>query len=104
MPKSTEVTDKDVEKSRDRVDKLRQQVASAEAELTTSEASRNNAVKQARLDAEAQRLEQRLAAARSHLKTSKQEDRLVEEAGVVEEVVDTSPSPAIAADTDEKGN
>lgn len=94
MAENEEVTDKDVEKSRTRVEKLRDQLAQTEAELASSEASRTNAVRQARLDAEADRLERDLAAARERLKESKKSDNLLlDNIGEVTPEVDTTPDP-----------
>jgi hypothetical protein len=94
MPDKT-VTDKDVEKSREKVEKLREQLAAANFDLVTSEQSRNNAVTKARLDAEAERLQAQLAAAKDRLKVSKSGDPIVEQIkeSVAPQEVDTTPEP-----------
>lgn len=92
MPKTTEVSDKEVARSRDRVEKLRQQIADEEAKLKTSESGRNNAVQKARLDAEASKLEQQLAAARQRVNSSLDDERIIEQVSTDEDAA----SPGIA--------
>lgn len=95
MAAKDEVTDKDVEKSRTRVEKLRDQLAQVNADVVESEASRNNRVRQASLDAEADRLEVELAAARERLKASKKSDDTILDNldDAVQPEVDTTPDP-----------
>ncbi len=93
MPtKNTTVTDKDVQKARDRVDKLRGQRDEAEAALRVSEANRNNVVIKATLDVEGDRLEQELATMRERVKVSAASaDDIVPNPEPDE--VDTTPNP-----------
>lgn len=88
-----EVSDKEVEKARARVDKLRADVAEAQAELFQQENSRTNEVDKAVLDAEAQRLENLLAEAKERLKDSRSADLPVGQFDGAGEVVDTTPDP-----------
>jgi hypothetical protein len=98
-----DVSEKDVDKARDRVEKLRQQLDEENAKVTGSETARNNAVRKARLDAEADRLQQEIDAARNRLKVSSgTEDRLLDQIAVTEEVVDTTPTVADESEKKEK--
>lgn len=69
-----DVTDDDVQASRDRVAALRQELSDTTNELAISEASRNNVVRKAQLDQEADRLERELEAARARLEVSREEE------------------------------
>lgn len=70
MPKD-EVTEKEVQATRKRVDNLNQKIVDAKAELMASEASRNNTVRKAQLEQSEQSLEKELAFLRDQIKTSK---------------------------------
>lgn len=56
------VSDKDVEKARERVDRLREQIADEKSKAASNVRENENAVRKARLDAEVGRLENQLAA------------------------------------------
>lgn len=68
MPEA--VSDKDLEKLRDKGDKLREQIAAAEAEAAQKITDASNAIVQSQLEAENARLEARLAAAKAAAKTT----------------------------------
>lgn len=56
------VSDKDVEKARSRVDRLREQIAEENTKASSAVRANENTVRKARLDSEATRLEAQLAA------------------------------------------
>ena len=70
----SDVTSEDVESSREKVEALRAELAETNSQLTSNEDSRNNAVRKARLDQEAEDLKRELEAARSRLSVSKEEE------------------------------
>lgn len=98
MPKA-ETSAKDVEKSREKVDKLRDQLASVKSDLAASEAGRNNTVRKATLDNEAERLQAELAAARERLRVSKGEDP----ASIVDAPLDDETPTESTVTDDSKG-
>ena len=73
-----EVPDEAVEESRDRVQQLREELAQVNGKLVSNETSRNNAVRKARLDREAESLERQLEQARRRLEVSESQSSIVE--------------------------
>lgn len=67
-----EVSDDEVEASRQRVDALSQQVQDAKNELALSETQRNNAARKAQTDQQAENLEAELQRLRQQLNTSQE--------------------------------
>lgn len=65
-----EVPEEEVKRSRERVQQLREELAQINGNIVSSEQSRNNAVRKARLDREAESLERQLETARRRLETS----------------------------------
>jgi len=99
------VTDKQAEKARERVERLRQQVQDERDAILTATASREAEYNKARYDAEADRLEAELAALKAQRKTAEAVmDATIE--SVANPVVVTSdaapPDPAVTADEKEK--
>ena len=78
---TVEVSEEDVQQSRDRVQQLREELAETQRNLAVSEASRTNAVRKARLDREADSLEQQLQAARDRLAVSQGTDENMPSSG-----------------------
>lgn len=68
--RSNIVSTEDVESSRDRVKRLREELAAVNAEMTVSEMSYTNAARKARLDREAVSLEREIEEARRRLEIS----------------------------------
>lgn len=104
MATKSTVTDADVQKAREKVDKLREELADVQGQITESESDRNNRVQVERLDAEANTLKAQLDAAKAALKVSRSsEDRVVEqiEAGGAADVPSTDVAAA-ADKTDKK--
>lgn len=77
------VSDKDVVKAREKVDRLREQIAEEQSKAAAVLVDGENQVRKARLDAEAARLEAQLAALKESNKVSVQREAT---AAVVEQV------------------
>jgi molecular chaperone GrpE (heat shock protein) len=64
------ISEDDLQKKRERLDKLREQIADAEAAASSSVQDQSNAIEAKQLDAEMARLEARLAQAKAAAKVS----------------------------------
>lgn len=110
MPDANNVTDKQVDRARQDVEKLREKIEAAKVDLSVSEASRQNAVQIAVFDAEKDRLQAELDALNEALKASKTsvaEDQVVkqvqgEPVGVISDTAVAPTGGTPDSDTKEK--
>jgi len=96
------VTENDLEQKRAKVEKLREQIAAAEAKAATAVQDQSNAIEAAALDAEAARLEARLAAAKEQAKVSNVKDGSAELSETLKAAMKAAESytpPGVAVDT-----
>lgn len=92
---ATEVTDKDVEKSRDTVLKLAAEKLALEEEVAAAESNRNNAVIKAQLDTEGDRLKAEIAVLKEQKKVSTADPR---KDPLIEQIRETVEPPAVDTD------
>lgn len=95
------VTDKDLEQKRNRVEKLREQIAEAEAKAAAAVQDQNNAIEAASLDAEAARLEAQLNAAKERAKAASKDGTgpLAAVTAQLEAAQAPTTPPGVAVDT-----
>lgn len=96
------VTEDDLEQKRAKVEKLREQIATAEAKAATATQEQSNAIEAAALDAEAARLEAVLAAAREQAKVSNIKggaESLTEQLKAAKESAAEFTPPGVTVDT-----
>jgi hypothetical protein len=97
------VTEKDLEKKRERIAKLREQVASEEAKAATNAADQTREIEVKQLEAEEARLEAQLAAAKEAAKKSAAKEGATGTLAAVTEQLEAAKTevtpPGVAVDT-----
>jgi hypothetical protein len=97
------VTEKDLEKKRDRIAKLREQVANEELKVATNAAEQSNEIEIRQLEAEEARLEAQLAAAKEATKKSVATEGAAGPLAAVTEQLEAAQAevtpPGVAVDT-----
>ena len=96
-----EVTDKQVEQARDRVEKLRERLAEAQTDATVRQTSNDNAVYLAQIEAEEERLKAELEQARAVGKASAQRAAVRDQIETIQEGPDVNTDTPAASTTKE---